>query len=128
MGGSLASDVHERFADAPSWGLWAHVGHKGGSLASVHHECLRALVGGTVASVGACGRRFIGCLWARAGGTVAGAPFVSACGHLWALLVLAGACGRLWAAVLRCCGRAQRSIWALALLTLLGFKPFFHWG
>ena len=45
MGGSLAGDVHERLrtlVGAPSWGLWAHVRHKDGSLASVHLECLWA--------------------------------------------------------------------------------------
>ena len=41
------------------------------------------------------------------GGTVAGAPFIIACGHLWALLV--GACGWLRAFFMSACGR----LWAL---------------
>ena len=181
MGGSLAGDVHERLrtlVGAPSWGLWAHVGHKDGSLASVHLECLRALVGSTVASVGSSWRVLLGAcggsswalsglrriwalahalcwvrLWAHLGGVSLGACGVGGgrhccrrslhnClralvgalgGRLWVvagvlhecLRALVGACGRLWAAVLRCCGRPQRSIWAL---TLLGFKPSFHGG
>ena len=116
------------------------------SLASAHHECLRALVGSTVAFVGvplggacrrmwalflgafgrvahtgacprslrveelvgACGRRFIGCLWTRVGGTVGSLheclrALVGALGgRLWVEVLRAffmSACGRLWALV-----------------------------
>ena len=90
----------------------------------------RSLLG---ALVGACGRGFIGCLWG--GGRHCCRRSLHNClralvgalgGRLWVVAgVLHEACGRLWAAVLRCCGRPQRSIWAL---TLLGFKPSFHGG
>ena len=147
---------------ARSWGLWAHVGHKDGSLASVHHECLRALVRSSWrvllalflgaahmgacprsllgALVGACGQGFIGCLWGvggGVGGTVAGAPFIIACGHLWALLV--GPCGWLRAFFMSACGRLYALVGgSVALLRahsavhmgayITGVQTFFSWG